>query len=256
MWTAITRDVSPALAECELSYVPRHAIDVDLATAQHHAYQRALQGLGCTVQALPAEPSMPDSVFVEDVAIVLDEVAIMTRPGAASRRDEVASVAEALRAYRSLRSIAAPAMLDGGDVLRIGRTLFVGQAARSNAEAVRQLRQLLQEFGCQVIGVPTRDCLHLKSAVTQVAGDCVLLQPEWVDRSWFEHLRVIEVDPNEAHAANIVRIGDALLMPANFPRTHQRLLDAGFSVTTVDVSELQKAEGAVTCCSLLIRTEN
>jgi dimethylargininase len=255
MWIAVTREISPALGNCELSYVPREAIDVARAGAQHRDYQRALEALGCRLLTLLAEPDLPDSVFVEDVAIVLDEVAVLTRPGAVSRRAEVASVAEVLRRYRPVLAIEAPGTLDGGDVLRVGRTLYVGESARSNADGIAQLRELLAGHGYAVQGVPTRGCLHLKSAVTQLDNHTVLLQPEWVDRDRFADFRVIEVDPAEPHAANVLRIGDALVMPASFPRTRQRLLDAGFHVTTVDVSELQKAEGAVTCCSLVFRAD-
>ena len=250
MWMAVTREVSPALGDCELSYVERVAIDVPQARAQHHEYQRTLEALGCRVLTLPAEPQLADSVFVEDVAIVLDDVAILTRPGAASRRSEVASVGALLGGYRKL-----PGTLDGGDVLHVGRTLYVGQSARSNADGIAQLRTLLAGRGYTVQGVPTQGCLHLKSAVTQLADDTLLLQPAWVDRGRFSDFRVIEVDPAEPHAANVLRIGDALVMPASFPRTRQRLLDAGFQVTSVDVSELQKAEGAVTCCSLVFRAD-
>ena len=253
MWLAVTREVSPMLAGCELSFVPRIAIDAARAAAQHHDYQHALESLGCRVLSLPAEADLPDSVFVEDVAIVLDEVAILTRPGALSRRAEVASVADVLRRYRTVMAIEAPGTLDGGDVLRLGRTLYVGESARSNGAGIAQLRELLAGYGYAVQGVPTRGCLHLKSAVTQVADDTLLLQPEWVDRELFADFRVIEVDPSEPHAANVLRVGDELVMPASFPCTRQRLLDEGFHVTAVDVSELQKAEGAVTCCSLLFR---
>ncbi|WEN14191.1 arginine deiminase family protein [Rhodanobacter sp. AS-Z3] len=253
MWVAITRDVSPALGTCELSFVERSAIDVTQAIKQHHAYREALMALGCRVISLPAEAQLPDSVFVEDAAIVLDEVAVLTRPGASSRRDEVASIGAALKSWRPLLAIEAPGTIDGGDVLRLGRTLYVGESARSNDAGITQLRELLVGHGYAVEGVPTHGCLHLKSAVTQLDDQTVLLQPAWVDRSRFADFRVIEVDPAEPHAANVVRIGDALLMPASFPRTQQRLLDAGFAVTSVDVSELQKAEGAVTCCSLVFR---
>ncbi|MEO8997587.1 MAG: arginine deiminase family protein [Rhodanobacter sp.] len=255
MWIAVTREVSPALGNCELSYVSRATIDVACAGAQHRDYRHALEVLGCRMLSLPAEADLPDSVFVEDVAIVLDEVAILTRPGALSRRTEVASVAEVLRRYRPVLAIEAPGTLDGGDVLRIGRMLYVGESARSNSAGIAQLRELLAGDGYTVQGVPTRGCLHLKSAVTQLDEHTVLLQPEWVDRDRFTDFRVIEVDPAEPHAANVLRIGDALVMPASFPRTRQRLLDAGFQVTAVDVSELQKAEGAVTCCSLVFRAE-
>ena len=248
---AITREVSPTLAACELSFVGRAPIDVARASAQHQAYQQVLASLGCEVQVLPALAEHPDAVFVEDVAVVVDEVAVMTRPGAASRRGEGASVAQALRAYRSLRTIEAPGTLDGGDVLRIGRHFYVGMSARSNADGIAQLRALLAGFGYTVTGVPIRGCLHLKSAVTALADDRVLVQPAWVERGAFADYRIVEVDPAEEHAANVLRIGDTVVSPACFPRTHERIRAAGIEVVTVDVSELQKAEGAVTCCSLV-----
>jgi dimethylargininase len=250
---AITRDVSPSLGGCELSYVSRSVIDVDLAAAQHHAYRQALQWLGCRVVALPAEEAMPDAVFVEDVAVVLDEVAVLTRPGADSRRAEVASVAEVLARHRPLRALDAPGTLDGGDVLRVDRTLYVGQSERSNAAGIAQLRDHVAGFGYEVRLVPIHGCLHLKSAVTQVAGDTLLVQPAWVDLAAFAGFRLIEVDPGEEHAANALWVGGGVVYPSWFPRTQRRLEDAGIVVTPVDVSELQKAEGAVTCCSLVLR---
>ena len=251
MFVAITREVSPSLGDCQLTHVARTPIDVERADAQHRAYQRALASLGCRVLTLEAEPSMPDAVCVEDVAIVLREVAVMTRPGAESRRGEGASVAELLARYRPLRHIEAPGTIDGGDVLRVGRTIYVGQSGRSNAEGVAQLQAIVAEFGYRVQPVPIRGCLHLKSAVTAVRDDTLLLQPAWVDASSFPGFSVIEVDPAEKHAANILRIGDVAVMPACFPRTAQRLRDAAVEIVTVDVSELQKAEGATTCCSLV-----
>jgi dimethylargininase len=240
------------MAACELSFVERRPIDLARAVSQHQAYQEALRGLGCSVQSLDEQPDMPDAVFIEDTAVVLDEVAVMTRPGAASRRREVATVADVLRRYRPLRTIEAPGTLDGGDVLRIGRTVHVGESARSNDEAISQLRAILAEYGYEVRGVPIHGCLHLKSAVTALDDESVLLQPRWVAPEVFADYRIIEIDPAEAHAANVLRVGGGLLMPDSFPRTRQRLQDAGYRVVTVDVSELQKAEGAVTCCSLVI----
>lgn len=248
---AITRDVSPSLAGCELSFVPRSPIDIERAIAQHDAYRDALRSLGCEVLCLPAQAEMPDAVFVEDVAIVLDEVAVMTRPGAASRRAEGESVAEVLARYRPLHAIQAPGTLDGGDVLRVGRTLYVGEAARSNADGIAQLRALLSGHGYAVRAVPTHGCLHLKSAATRVADNTLLVQPAWVDVSVFAGHACIPVDPDEEHAANALRIGDGVIHPACFPKTRRRLEDAGIRVVPLDISELQKAEGAVTCCSLV-----
>ena len=255
MRIAITRDVGNSLANCELSFVPRQPIDIDLAVAQHRDYRRALASLGCRVLELPPEPAMPDAVFVEDVALVLDEIAIITRPGAEARRAETASIAGILSGYRPLRTLVEPATLDGGDVLRVGRTLYVGQSARTNGDGISQLQALVADHGYRVQAVAIRDCLHLKSAVTLVAGDTVLLQPEWVDAAAFEGLACIKVDPGEQHAANALRVGDGVLYPACFPYTKRRLQSAGIAVTEVDVSELQKAEGAVTCCSLVFRDQ-
>ena len=252
-FVAITRDVSASLADCQLSFVDREPIDVERAVVQHDAYRQALESLGCRVIALRAQDAMPDAVFVEDVALVFDEVAVMTRPGAETRRGEGASVAEALGKFRALRTITAPATIDGGDVLRVGRKIYVGQSARSNSDGIDQLRALVKEFGYTVQGVPTRECLHLKSAVTQIADDTLLIQREWVDREVFAGYRLIDIDPGEPHAANALRIGDGVVYPANFPRTRRRMMAAGIAVTTVDVSELQKAEGATTCCSLVFR---
>lgn len=254
MWTAITREISPALADCQLSFVERGLIDVDRARAQHATYRAALEALGCDVLELPAEAAYPDSVFVEDVALAFDEVAIATRPGADSRRDEGAAVLEVLGSIRPMLAIQSPGTLDGGDVLRIDKRVFVGVSARSNASGHQQLRDLLAPYGYTVESVATRDCLHLKSAVTQVGENAVLINPAWVDVMPFAGYDRIEVDPSEEHAANALRVGSALVYPDCFPRTLERLRSAGIEVVTVDVSELQKAEGAVTCCSILLRS--
>ena len=254
MWTALTRDVSPTLGDCELSYVDRTPIDVERARHQHDAYRRALEACGCRVIAVPAEPDFHDAVFVEDVALVLDELAISTRPGAESRRGEVASVARELARFRALRSIEAPGTIDGGDVLRIGRTLYVGASNRSNASAVEQLRALLGAYGYSLERVPIEGCLHLKSAVTLVGDGVVLVNRGWVDVDAFAAFRRIEVDPDEPHAANALRIGERVIYPAAFPCTASRLAAAGIALEAVDVSELQKAEGAVTCCSIVFRS--
>lgn len=252
---ALTRAVSPSLADCQLTHVDRQPIDVARARDQHAAYCAALRDAGCHVIELPAEAASPDAVFVEDVAIVLDEVAVMTRPGSESRRGEVGSVAAALAPFRSLHRIDAPATIDGGDVLRLGRQLFVGLSGRSNAAGIEQLRSALQSFDYSVTGLPLQGCLHLKSAVTQVAPDTLLVQPAWIDPGLFPGWRIIPVDPAEEHAANALAIGSRVIYPDCFPRTRARLETVGIDILPVDVSELQKAEGAVTCCSLIFRVD-
>ncbi|MEA2236668.1 MAG: dimethylargininase [Thermoanaerobaculia bacterium] len=252
MRIALTREVPSSITRCELTHLARDPIDIDLARKQHEAYEQALSDAGCRIVRLPTEDDLPDSVFVEDAAVVLDEVAVITRPGAASRQPETASVAAALRDDRELLFLEPPATLDGGDVLRAGRTVFVGQSTRTNAEGLRQLSEALTPFGYSVRSVTPSGCLHLKSAVTTFADNAVLVNPAWIDVSLFDGMTVISVDPSEPSAANVLRIGDVVLCAAAFPRTAARLRDAGANVRMVDVSELAKAEGALTCCSILV----
>ena len=249
---AIVREVAEALASCELSFVERAPIDVGRARLQHANYCDALRSLGCELRGLPVLDEYPDSVFVEDTALVFDELAVLTRPGAPSRRGEVDSIAPVLADYRPLARIGGEGTIDGGDVLRIGREVYVGRSARSNDEGIRQLQALLAPHGYRVHGLVTHDCLHLKSAVTRVDETTVLVQPRWLDPSPFAHLRCIQVDEREEHAANALFAGSGLVYPDCFPRTRERIERAGIAVTAVDVSELQKAEGAVTCCSVLV----
>lgn len=253
MWIALTRELSPRLADCELSFVDREPIDMDLARQQHKAYQDLLGELGCEVRELPATPELPDSVFVEDTAVVVDELALITRPGAESRRPEIETMADVLAEYRPIQRIVAPGTVDGGDVLRIGKRIFVGLSARSNAAAIEQMQQALSAFDYQVLGVPMRDCLHLKSAVTAISDEAVLINPDWVDSECFAAYQQVRIDAREPHAANVLRLEHGLVMPAGFPFTRDQLLNAGLRVHEVGLSELQKAEGAVTCCSVLLR---
>lgn len=252
MLLALIRDVSPAIGDCELTHIDRSPIDVDRAAAQHHAYAELLREMGCRVEQVPAAPDMADSVFIEDTAVVLDELAIITRPGAASRRGETPPVAKALAHYRPIEIIAAPGTLDGGDVLVVGRTLFVGRSGRSNEDGIAQLAHCVEPYGYVVQGVDLTGCLHLKTAVTAVGHDAVLLNPAWVAPTVFAGLEVLEVPDAEPFGANVVRVGDAVLMAAAFPLVERMLRARGIAVHTVDVSELARAEGAVTCCSLVM----
>jgi dimethylargininase len=251
MLIAITREVSPAIANCELTHLEREPIDAACASAQHQEYESCLEQLGCQVQRLPVEPTLPDSVFVEDAAIVVEEIAVITRPGAASRRPEVVSVALALEAYRQLGFIESPGTLDGGDVLRLGKKLFVGLTQRTNQAGIQQLATLLAPFGYEVRAVPIADCLHLKTAVTQVSDDTLLINQDWIDASMFTGWKLIDVDAAEPFAANALLIGGAVIYPTSFPATRAKLERHKINVLPVDVSELGKAEGGVTCCSLI-----
>lgn len=249
---ALTRPVPESLARCELTHLAREPLDPARAAAQHRRYEEALEALGFTVERLPAAPDLPDSVFVEDAAVVLPEVAVIARPGAASRRAEVPAVEEALRRYRPLARVEAPGTLDGGDVLRVGRRLFVGESGRTDAAGIRRLAEIVSAFGYEVRPVAVSGCLHLKTAVTEVADGVVLLNPSWVDAGAFGGLERVEVDPAEPFGANALRAGAGLLYPAAFPRTRRRLEARGLAVRAVEADELAKAEGGLTCCSLLV----
>lgn len=247
MKIALTRAVSPSIDQCELSHVARTPIDYARAVEQHDEYERVLAELGCTVRRIEPAPAMPDAVFVEDTTIVVDELAIITRPGAESRRSEIASMAAILGEYRPLAYIKEPATIDGGDALRIGKRIWIGMSDRSSSEAAEQVASLLPDY--TVARVPLRDCLHLKTAVTYAGRNTIVINPAWVDP--LDGFDVIEVDPSEPFAANILTIGDTVLCASAFPRTAQRLRDRGFDVRGIDASELAKAEGGLTCCSVV-----
>jgi len=252
VFLAITRAVSAAFASCELTHLARAPIDVDRARAQHRAYEQALADAGASIRRLDASAEMPDSVFVEDIALVFPELAIVTRPGAESRRAEVPGVAAALAPLRPLREIQAPGTIDGGDVLVAGRRVFVGASTRTNDAAIAQLRQILGPLGYTVCATRVTGCLHLKSAVTAIDEGTLLVNRAWIEPAAFIGFTLVDVDPAEPQAANAVRLGDRIIFPSAFPRTARQLAARGLRVVTVDVDEIAKAEGAVTCCSLIL----
>jgi dimethylargininase len=254
MLTAITRAVSPAMVHCELSFIARKPIDLATAEKQHHAYKNLLGKLGARVVSLPAEPDLPDSMFVEDPAIVLDELAVILPLGTETRRREAASLADALSKFRKLEYVSLPATLEGGDVLRIGRKLFVGLTKRSNAEGICQLAAILAPHNYEVIAVPVTGCLHLKSAVTHLGRKTLLANRAWFDTTPLAGFDWIDVDPAEPHAANALALGETVVFPASFPRTRAGIEALGIHVTALDISELQKAESGLTCSSLLFET--
>src|SRR5712671_2594112 len=251
MLTAITRAVSRAILHCELSFIDRKPIDLSTAQQQHHAYENLLGKLGARVISLPAEPDLPDSIFVEDPAIVLDELAVILPLGTETRRREVPSLAQALAKFRKLEYVSPPGTLEGGDVLRIGRKIFVGLTKRSNAEGIRQLAAILAPYNYEVIAVPVTGCLHLKSAVTHLGRKTLLANRAWFDTTPLVGHGWIDVDPAEPHAANALELSDTIIFPASFPRTRARIEARGFQVTSIDICELQKAESGLTCSSLL-----
>jgi len=251
MLTALTRKVSPALGRCALQFLERQEIDIAKATAQHQHYEGCLADLGLNVISLPAEPHLPDSMFVEDPAVVVDEVAVIARMGNQDRRAESPTLAETLARFRPLRHMREPATLEGGDVLRAGRTFFVGLSSRTNQAGVAQLASELKPYGYSVLPVEVRRCLHLKSGACYLGNHTILANRDWVDIAPFRNYRIVDVAPTEPGAANILPIGDTVLMAAAFPATAGIVRQLGYKIRTLDISELQKAEAALTCSSLI-----
>lgn len=248
---AITREVSPSINRCELSFHDRKPIDVPRAIEQHAAYQQCLKSLGARVISLPAEPDLPDSVFVEDAAIVFDTVAVIPIMGAASRRDEPRSLVPTLLRYRPVEHLREPATLDGGDVLVAGTRVYVGLTKRTNREGVNQMRNILQPYGYNVEGVAVHGALHLKSACSYLGNDTLLINRQFIDAAAFKPFKLIDVPEHEPAAPNALVLNGTVIMAASFPETCELLVHQDYPVQPVDVGELQKAEAGVTCCSVV-----
>jgi dimethylargininase len=218
--------------------------------AQHQAYAEALRDAGLSVQVLPALADYPDAHFVEDVAVVVPELAVITRPGADARRGETDHIAPALAAHRRVVCLEAPATLDGGDVLVVGRRVFVGLSARTNAAGVAGLRDQLAPLGYTVCAIPVAAGLHLKSSVNLIGNDLLIATGAFVGQASFEGLEMIEVSEHEAYGANALRINERLLVAQGFPALTSRLRARGFEVIALDMREVEKMDGGLTCLSL------
>lgn len=249
---ALTRSVSPSIRNCELTHLERTSIDLKLAIEQHSLYEKALQKMGFHIRRLPDTPHLPDSVFVEDIAVVFNEIGVITRPGAVSRRAEIPSMTPILSEYREIAAIRSPGTLDGGDVLPIGKKVYVGESTRTNKEGISQLKQMLKPFGYELISVKTDYCLHLKTAVAVLEEDLLLINPNWVPDELFRNYNTISVHPNEPFGANVIRYKNYALCPIAFKFTADILQKYEYDVITIDQSELAKAEAGLTCCSVLI----
>ena len=249
---ALVREVSPRLGDCILTHLGRSPIDISVAVEQHQTYCSVLAALGARLERIAPLPDAPDGVFVEDTAVVVDEAAVITRPGADSRAAETASMADALARYRPLITLSEAARLDGGDVLRAGRTLYVGRSGRTNAEGTADLAAALGPLGYQVRGVDLRDCLHLKTACTFIPPRLIVLNPAWVDVDAFRDWDVATVPPGEPYGANTLTLGGVTLVGAAYPGTAERLAARGIVTRPIDLSELAKAEGALTCSSVIV----
>lgn len=249
---ALTRSVSPSIFNCELTHINRAPIDFNLAVEQHHQYELALHEMGCEIRRLPDTPHLPDSVFVEDIALVFKEIGVITRPGAASRRAEAKSMTPILSEYREISTIQTPGTLDGGDVLIIGKKVYAGESSRTNKEGISQLKQILKPFGYEVITVKMEHCLHLKTAVSVLEEDLLLINPNWIPDEFDHNYNTISVHPGEPYGANVMRFKNYSLCPESFRYTADILHKRGYDVITVDQSELAKAEAGLTCCSVIV----
>ena len=249
---ALTRPISASFARCELTYLDRVPIDIDRARQQPAAYEAVLESLGWKVVRLPALDEQPDAVFVEDAAIALDELAVVAPMGASSRTGESRSVEEALARYLPVTRLTAPATLDGGDVMRAGRRVFVGRSRRTNAAAIGQLQELLAPYEYEVIAVDVNGALHLKSACSVVGERTILANTAWVDLAPFAGFDLLSVDASEAWGASVLHADGHIVMPTGFSRTARLLRTEGLTVHEVDLTEIRKAEGGPTCLSILL----
>jgi len=248
--TALVRKPSSRLAEGIVTHLSPTTVDVALARSQHHAYAAALSGAGWTLRQVTTADECPDSAFVEDTVVVCDDLAILTRPGAAERRPEIVGTERAVREIGlDVVRVEAPGRLDGGDVLQVGATVYVGLGGRTDLEGVRQLSAHLARVGRTVVTVPLGNVLHLKSAVTALPDGTLLALPDLVDVSVFPALHPVD----EEAGCHVVPLGDdQVLMAASAPRTAGLLADWGYAPVVVDIGEYEKLEGCVTCLSVLV----
>jgi dimethylargininase len=238
------------MERCALTYLDRSAIDYELAARQHASYVSLLCEFGLKSVALPPEPSLPDAVFVEDVALVFDEVAVSTSP-CLSRRGEVKSALSILERYRQVVGAPSEAALEGGDVLRCGHRVYVGQSSRTDHRGLNALEQALSSWNYEVTAVPVRGCLHLSTGASFVNHDTILINPHWIDPQPFNQFRQLVVPDEEPWAANIVSISETVLMPSGMPRTRRLLEREGFRVCVIDISEFLKAEAGMSCMGII-----
>jgi len=247
--TALVRRPGPRLADGIVTHIDRVPVDVQLAARQHDAYVAALAGAGWTIAEVPPADDCPDAVFVEDTAVILGDLAVLTSPGASSRRAEIAGTEATLaRLDRPIARITA-GTLDGGDVLQVGTTVYVGRGGRTDAEGVRRLRAIAAGTGRNVVAVPLSKVLHLKSAVTALPDGTVLTHGDLVDLGVFPQVRPV---PEEPGAHVVLLGGEDVLIAASAPDTAELIADLGYRPIVVDVSEFEKLEGCVTCLSVLL----
>ncbi len=251
---AIVREVSDTYTDCTLQYQQRESINLELARVQHRAYIDTLEDLGLKVLVLPADHRFPDACFVEDAAVLLDETAVITWMGAKTRNGEQEAVARCLSQWRELIHMEAPAQLEGGDVLKIEKFLFVGESKRTNRAGLEFLQAVAQPCGYQVIAVPVRRALHLKTVMTSlgrsmvIAAHSILMEV----KQYLDNFTIIELTEECAYAANVMSIGGTVLIPMGYPSVAAQIASLGFTVKELEMSEFRKGEAGLTCLSIII----
>jgi dimethylargininase len=252
--TAITHKPSPFLNNCQLTYLPAAKIDLEIANLQHESYCRTLAGLGLQVINLDANLKMPDCAFVEDTAIVLDEIAVITPMGVAARREETILIEKELAGFRPVKKINPPAKIEGGDVLRIGKDIFAGLSTRTNKKGIEALADIVRPFGYRVYAVRVKNSLHLKTACTAPDDETILLNREWIDERAFSGFRKVAVPPEEPFAANILKVKDTICIHPGWKKTIELIRGLGYRTKEIDISEFLKAEAGLTCLGLIFTT--
>jgi dimethylargininase len=254
----LTRPVPASFADALCAAAPDEPIDLERARDQHAAYVAALAQAGAQIEMLPAADALPDSCFVEDTAVVAAGIALITRPGAASRQPEPAATADALRANPTLAAryelafVREPATLDGGDCMRVGTTIFVGRSARTNAAGIARLADVFEPRGLRVVAIDLpANVLHLKCVCAPLGDDRITLADGSIAADAFGDLHVVRIPADESYAANVLAIGDRVLVAGGFPRTHEALTRAGLRIVPLAMTEFRKADGALTCLSIV-----
>jgi dimethylargininase len=250
MLMAITHLPSPKLQECELTFLHSEPIDMQKANVQHAAYCAMLERCGAKVVVLDENLDCPDSVFVEDPIIVFDEIAVLTSMGVESRRKESEAMAKEFAKYRKVEKIVLPAKIEGGDVLKIGKRIFVGLSPRTNMEGIKALEAIIKPFGYTVTPVSVTGCLHLKTGCTALDEKTLLINAAWVDAVSFEDFTKINVPADEPFGANVLKIDDTLCMNEAFPKSIELVKSLGYKVDSCNISEFVKAEAGLTCMSV------
>jgi dimethylargininase len=252
---AFTREVSPCIQMCQLTFMKRQAINLKRAFHQHRTYVDKLRSLGVKVLSVPSTPWLPDAVFVEDTAVVLPELAIIAAPALHTRRTEVCDVAQLLKLHRDVRFLEGPATMEGGDIIHADKHLFIGESLRTNKQGISQLRDIVSSFGYATQSVRVSGCLHLSTGAAYIGRNTMLVNPAWIGVNAFNNYEAIVVSPDEPWASNVLNIDGNILMPDSFPHTRARLERRGFTVEVIDISEFQKAEAGVTCMSLRFESQ-